>query len=56
MTQNNKQTEVVVGTLEIVEVIGEGVFEHVFKACVPGLVTPVSACEEFVGVRHSRAM
>ena len=26
------------------EVIGEGVFEHVFKGCAPGLVTPGEEC------------
>ena len=38
-------------SLEVVEELGEGVLEHVFKARVPGLVTPVSACEEFVAVK-----
>ena len=33
------------------EELGEGVLEHVFKAHVPRLVTPVSACEEFVAVK-----
>ena len=33
------------------EVIGEDVLEHVFKARAPGLVTPFSACEEFVAVK-----
>ena len=41
----------VVGALEVVEELGEGVCEHVFKAHVPGLVTPVSACEEFMVVK-----
>ena len=31
--------------------LGEGVLEHVFKARAPGLVTPVSACEESVAVK-----
>ena len=41
----------VVGGLEGMEVIGEGVFEHVFKGCAPGLVTPGSACEQFMAVK-----